>query len=121
MQTFKQADLLINTGLLAVFTIIVLVNPSLLFTSYWIVGAWQLVSMFIHFRKGWFLKKGTRNRYHWTTCIILLVLLLSQLVPPFRLVYFLLLLGFPVLAVIYTTICYDELKELKTSHSFSLR
>ncbi|MDZ4795631.1 MAG: hypothetical protein SGI83_15240 [Bacteroidota bacterium] len=122
MQTFKQADLLINIGLITIFMILIITNPSLVFAAYMVVGCWQLLSMFIHFLQKWFMKKrGARNWYHWITCTLLALVLLSQLITPFLLVFYLLLLGSPVLAIIYTGICYVELKELKRSHSFNLR
>lgn len=122
MKTFKQIDLYINIGMIAGFTIASLINLEILLKAYFIVGGWQILSMITHTLNGWFMKKGgARSFYHWLVMAILLVVLLGQIITPLLIIIFFLLFGSPVLAIFYTKICNDELKELKSRHSLSLK
>ena len=121
MKLFKQADLYINCVLLVILGFLVLMNQLLITKAYFIIGGWQVFSMIIHILNGWFMKKGgARAVYHRTVAIILLMVLISQLWYPFLFIFFFLLIGSPVLAIIYTMICYDELKELEKQRTLSL-
>ncbi len=122
MKIFKQVDLYINISLIAGFTIATLINTEILFKAYFIIGGWQLLSMITHAFSSWFMKKGgARSSYHWLVIVILSVVLLGQIITPLLIIFFLLLFGSPVLAIIYTKICCDELKELKSRRSLSLK
>ena len=85
--------------------------------SYFVVGAWQLVSAGVHLAKGW----GTRqNRpryiYQWTVAVILLLVIIGFLSGLILLWVMagLLFLG-PVLALVYTGICFYELNRMNTT------
>ena len=125
MKTFKELDCGINVGLLVVLTIWTLIHPSLemLITSYCIVGAWQVISMVVHTFSGWFLKRnGARIYYQRFTAIILASIVVGfTVVPYFLFVFYFLLVASPFLAVSYTLICFEELKQLKMAHALNLR
>lgn len=113
MKRFKQLDLLISTGMIAGFLVACIIDTGLIFTAYFVTGGWQVLSMIVHATAGWFTRKGSaRNTYHWTTVIIIALACLTPLVYIFGFIFFLLLFLAPVLAVIYTLICYGELKTL---------
>lgn len=122
MKTFKRTDLLISSSLLVICFIIVLFNSSMLNSACLVIGGWQLTSMLVHITKGWFMKKGgARFVYHYVILVILIVIILSRFVPLLSPVYFILWFGSPVLALIYTRICYDELSLLTMNSSLMLK
>ncbi len=122
MKTIKTIDCWVNIGLMVGSVIAVLVNQTNLLKAYFVVGGWQLLSMITHTINGWFMKKGgARNVFQWVVVSILILVLLSQAITPFLLIFFILLMGSPVLALIYTKICYDELAELGLRHALSLK
>ncbi|OSZ76914.1 hypothetical protein CAP36_10795 [Chitinophagaceae bacterium IBVUCB2] len=76
----------------------------------------------VHGITGWFMKnRGARKVYIYTVAIILSFVLLGQVFTPFLLILFVLLVGSPLLAIIYTHICYMELQELKEREQLSLK
>ncbi len=123
MKMFKLIDLWISAVLIGFFTFVCLFNVEFLFYAYFIVGGWQITSMIVHALSGWFMKKGgARLIYIYTVAIIVLLVLLSLFFEPFFLtILFFLLIGSPILAVVYTHICFKELNELKQRELLSLK
>lgn len=122
MKTIKTIDLYVNIVLMASCSIAILLNQVNLIKTYFVVGGWQVLSMIVHTLNGWFMKKGVARRvFHRTVIVILSIVLLGQVLTPFLFIFFFLLVGSPVLAMIYSKICYDELNEIKTTNSLSLK
>lgn len=123
MRTLKLADFFISTALIITLTCVTLVHPTMIFTSYFIVGGWQLFSMIIHFFNNWFVVKGSvRKAYHQFVLWIFvsffgLALVAYTLFPGIEtiiLVYLYLLLVFaPVMAIFYTILCFMEWQDLR--------
>lgn len=122
MKTFKLIDVWISIILIFGFTFLCLVNIEFLFYAYFITGGWQIISMIVHALTGWFMKKGgARQIYIITVAIILSAALLGFVFEPFLIMFFFLLFGAPILAIIYTHICYTELSKLKTREQLTLK
>lgn len=124
MKKFKQIDAWISVGLISTCAAVTISAGSTLYLiySYFIIGGWQVASMLVHTFNGWFMKKGARSWYHKVTLGILIITPVSYLVPPLAMMILcLLLVVSPVLAITYTSICFDELRELKMAHSLNLK
>ncbi len=109
MKRLKQFELYLNVLLLLGFVISYIISgeKSLLFISYFTVGAVQLISMIGHALT----HELTGNRswrlyYHWLTAILLLL-------TPLGVGLFILLYAAPFMAITYTYICWRELQYLK--------
>lgn len=104
MKTFKQIDFYGQVITIIVLTVLSLVNMDETFVySYFIIGAWQVLSMVIHlFHKQFIPKKSMRLNYTIATGIMVALM--------FTLVFFYVLLFIaPILALYYLYICGDEL------------
>lgn len=111
MRTFKMIDLWVNMVMILVFVIIGLFcNEPTFIVGYFVTGAWQVISMLIHFIKGWFCEKGgVRYNYHWGVVIIMMVTLLCFAIYYLLFLWlFALLFAAPLMAIGYTAICYKE-------------
>ena len=111
MKKFKVYDLWINIILIFGFTIFGLIKFDYSFLiGYCVVGAWQIISMFIHGHYRWFSQKaGRRFIYHNIVFVIFLLITFGFLILP--LLYFILLIllfAAPFMAVYYTLMCYNE-------------
>lgn len=109
MRQFKQIEFYLNIILIASFTISMLVmqKGELLFLSYFIVGAVQVIGMIIHELNRWFTaKKSTRRYYHWIVLILILLF-------PAGFSFWFLLYTAPFFALFYTYICWKELQTVK--------
>jgi hypothetical protein len=111
MKKFKIIDFWISTGLVIAFTIIIILDSSEglvsnpLFTAYFVVGGWQVISMLIHAFKSCFTHKGgARFIYHWITLISVATMPLGS--------FWILLFTAPFMAVYYTGLCYYEVKKM---------
>lgn len=113
MKTYKLIDFYGSLVLIVSCLIYGLIKANeYALLGYFIVGGWQLVSMLVHQLNGWFVAAGSnRRRYHllvfWCLIIaaigmVIYVLLLLEL--------FILLFVAPVMAIYYSTLCYQELK-----------
>jgi hypothetical protein len=119
MKTYKQIDfwgsiILIIGSIAATF----IWSNFIYIIGYFIVGAWQLLSIIVHEINHWFIRKGGNRRlYHKIVLSIFLSLiaglcicLVSSLGYSFVLIILSLLLCIsPILAVCYIIICYNEL------------
>ena len=109
MKLFKQLDLWMNVALILCLGLSALSRMICPFHFYYIVGAWQVFSMIVHGCSGWFMQKGGRRRvFHNTVIIIGVLVVLSNWVEPFLLIFLFLLLFSPIMAIIYTIMCFDE-------------
>ena len=123
METFKRYDLLISIFLITGCTIYSLVKGDFTFIfCYFIVGGWQIISMLVHSTKGWFTRKSSkRYYYHWTVAVIIALGLSAFVISFLLIIYYVMLFMAPLMAVFYTLMCYDEVKELKQRHSLALK
>ena len=132
MKTFKQLDVYINILLLAVFMIWFIFNQGIWVVAYFVTGAWQVVSMIAHQSAGWFIKKGSsRNIHHLISviCICSMVFgylsfavpLLDALSALGFVIFFIMAILAPILAINYAVICYREVQLLKQNHALSLK
>lgn len=109
MKKFKIYDAWISTGLIISFTSLFFLDAkgafAVLFSGYFVVGAWQVISMLVHvFNKRTLPVSRLRSGYH----LIALVAVATMPVGSF----FLLLYVAPVMAVFYTWLCFSEVKKL---------
>lgn len=111
MKTFKKYDFWIQVSLLISFLVASLIRMDETFVvGYFVVGAWQLISMLIHFFNNWFNEKGTvRYYYHWTTFILVACMLIGCIIYYFFVVFVPLLFFAPFMALFYAWLCYKEL------------
>ncbi|UEG50333.1 hypothetical protein LK994_02440 [Ferruginibacter lapsinanis] len=103
MKKFKTIDIYISIVLIVFFLILSLIKRnSTFFVGYFVVGAWQVISMIVHVVKKWFTQKGgVRFVYHWITLISLVTIPIGS--------FWILLFTAPFMAVFYTWICYKEI------------
>ncbi|MBS1654946.1 MAG: hypothetical protein JSU05_08885 [Bacteroidetes bacterium] len=115
MKTFKIADLSVSILLILFFATAFFSHWNIApFAGYFIVGGWQVISMLVHFIKGWFIQKGNpKDVYQIIVLITFLIALLGLFITPllFMLLYFLLVAA-PVMAIIYSAICYAEIRSV---------
>lgn len=112
MKTFKKIDCWINLLLIVFFFIYSLIklDDSFIY-GYFIVGGWQILSMLVHVFTGNFTSKPySRYYYHGLIIFLLIVLLIGWFLNPLAFVVLIgLLFAAPIMAVIYSIICYNEL------------
>jgi hypothetical protein len=116
VKKFKQADIIISITLITVFLIISLIKKNQTFIrGYFVTGGWQVISMLVHVAKGWFTANGSgRVIYHWVVFVIISMGLLAFAIPAFFFIYYFMFFAAPFMAIIYTLICYFELKKINT-------
>jgi hypothetical protein len=103
MRVFKLIDAFISAALIIFFLIDYINHPlfDTLIQGYYIVGAWQTISMIIHALGRWLTRKySCRYMYHWVTFISLVTFPLGSL--------WILLFTAPFMAVFYTILCFRE-------------
>lgn len=102
MKKFKTIDLFINISLIIGFAVYWLINQDdSFFLAYFIVGAWQVISMLFHsYNKCFTYKKGSRYIYHRVTLVSLVTMPLGS--------FWILLYTAPLMAIYYTYLCYHE-------------
>jgi hypothetical protein len=115
MKFLKQTDLAISIILITGFSAWYIYNQEILFTAYFITGGWQVLSMIVHEVMGWFTGKGSGRRvYHLISGVIILLGVLAPFIYIFFFIYLIMLFAAPVMAVIYSFICYNEIKSLQS-------
>lgn len=118
MKTLKAADLLMQVLLVVAGTINAVVpNPLVpIIYAYFVVGAWQLTSLFIHLiAQPWWMNLRARGYYlkaiAWAVLVGLICLLFLSTVPELMLLYLSGSLIFSaLLAIWYIRIGWDEWK-----------
>jgi hypothetical protein len=120
MKTYKQIDFWGSVILINGFIIASFIRMDATFIiGYFVVGAWQLVSIIVHGVKQWFTRKGN-SRLIYQHLIIVLACALTGAFVIFlaahevggiflMVILFALLITAPFLAISYTVICYNEL------------
>ncbi len=111
MKKFKQIDLTISCLLITGFIIAGLINRDTTFIiGYFVVGAWQVISMIVHAINKWFTERGSaRFYYHWIVLSIFILTGLSFLVQTITIfIMYGMLFAAPFMALYYTWLCYRE-------------
>jgi hypothetical protein len=103
MKQIKTIDLFINISLIAGFAIYWIVRQDSSFMlAYFVVGAWQVISMLFHLYNRCFTYKGSsRTIYNWIALISIITMPLGS--------FWILLFTAPFMAVYYTYMCYYEI------------
>ena len=112
MKKFKQIDLFLSIALIIASLVYGILSTDFKFIAgYFVVGGWQIISMLVHQVNHWFTGKGSsRLLYHNTVAVLIAATVVSLLVPLFTVaLLFLMLFATPVMAIMYSLICYDEL------------
>jgi len=102
MKRFKTLDLFINIALITGFSIYCLISwDNSILIAYFVVGAWQVISMIIHvYNRCFTYKGGKRFVYHWITFISVITMPMGSV--------WILAFTAPFMAVYYTCLCYHE-------------
>jgi uncharacterized membrane protein len=111
MKRVKKIDFEINAALIVLSVVFAFLAKGAAFlVGYFVVGTWQIISITIHYYKGWFCDKGTKRRNYQTTVIIVLIsVVMGFIIKPILVVIaFTLLFLAPAMAVYYAIICYEE-------------
>jgi len=110
MKKFKVIDFWISAGLIIASAIIGILEGFEDFLSnyflmgYFVVGAWQVISMLVHaFYKCFTKRGGARYIYHWITFISVVTMPGS---------FWVLLYIAPFMAVYYAGLCYAEVRKM---------
>lgn len=111
MKKFKLYDTWISIIMIAVFTIVSVIRMDGTFIAgYFTIGAWQVISMLVHYFNKWFTESpGPRRLYHRFMLILVVAAVIGICIPIIG--YFILmvlLFAAPVLAIVYTCICHNE-------------
>ena len=117
MKRFKQTDAWISVFMIIGFPLMgIITRNEYYFTGYFFVGGWQLISMFVHFYSGWFMSKGgKRNLYHRVVLAVLCIWGISfAYAPALLLLLYAMLIAGPIMAIIYTSICFIELRAMES-------
>jgi hypothetical protein len=106
MKTFKIIDVWTSIGLIISFMALIIydarefdVMNNLIFTGYFVVGGWQVISMLVHAITRTF-NYGARYVYHWITLIAVATMPVGS--------FWILLFAAPFMALYYTWICWRE-------------
>lgn len=116
MKLFKQIDLAISIMMITGFLVYIVItkNSNTIFTAYFVVGGWQVLSMIVHEIGGWFTRTGgTRRIYHWVSLTVIVMGCLTPVINAFFFIFYIMAFAAPLMAVIYTAICFNEVKFLK--------
>lgn len=116
MKIFKQTELALTIILCAALITLLFVNGffEVAYVVYIIAGAIQFISLFVHFKTGWFSNHLLRNIYYFTFLLSALLaitntgLMISFFTSPFML-------------LIYTFICYKEIQILRLKEFVHLK
>jgi hypothetical protein len=112
MKIFKITDICVSLGLLIIFTVRFYSEDRLiwLFESYFILGAWQTISMLIHAINNWHTRKwSTRYTYHWIAFVSIITLPVGS--------YWILAFIAPFMAIFYTGLCFVEVRKYEVRPS----
>ena len=111
MKQLKIIDFWVSFGLIISYFIIFVIEPKMplinngyLIQGYFVVGSWQVISMFIHIlNRNNFVLSPVRKIYNWITIICIATM------PMGFLMFAILLYTAPFMAIFYTSICGVEL------------
>jgi hypothetical protein len=109
MKTFKLTDFYIQVIVIAMSLLLTLTGVLNFYTSYFIVGSFQLSSMLIHEITRSFIAKGSARRlYQNVVYFIVGCMLITPLINAFAIIFFPMAFLAPFMAVYYTGLCYKE-------------
>jgi hypothetical protein len=111
MKIFKILDVYISITLMLTALMLLPFDGTYAFVcGYFILGSWHCVSMLVHAIKGWFVtKQFARINYHWTVAVVIVFAGLALLIKSLMMVLMVvMLIAGPIMAIIYTSICYKE-------------
>jgi len=110
LKTFKIFDVLAQLLIIVVFLVgSFWANQQWMLTGYFVVGSWQVLSMLIHQINKWHLQKGSRRwYYHIIATTILIIIITAIIIPSLFMVWFIMLVAAPIMALFYAFICYRE-------------
>lgn len=103
MRTFKWIDAGLSTVLIIYFMADYTIAQSTerLIFSYFIIGAWQSISMIIHAWNKWYTRKySVRHIYHWIAFVSVVTMPIGSI--------WILFFTAPFMAIFYTTLCFHE-------------
>jgi hypothetical protein len=111
MKTFKWIDFYGSSFLIVAALVYGLIAGELQFLAgYFVVGAWQILSMLVHVWTGWFGENKKRIRYHRIVIGCLVTALVGIFVYPFLwFAALVLLFAAPIMAIYYCILCFDEI------------
>jgi hypothetical protein len=117
MKEFKQIDWLISVLLIVIFLVMGFIHSIWFLYGYFIVGGWQVISMIVHELAGWFVIRGSLRRSYHVIVLVIMILGCSFIIyEPLAfisyLLCFIMLFAAPVMALFYTSLCYNEWKSL---------
>jgi heme/copper-type cytochrome/quinol oxidase subunit 4 len=106
MKKFKIIDLWVSIIFITGFAIVTIINrDSTFMLGYFVVGAWQVISMLVHvYYHSFTEKKSSRRTYHWITFISLITMPIGS--------FWILLYTAPFMAVFYTGLCFYEVRKM---------
>jgi hypothetical protein len=116
MKNFKQIDNWISTLLMVAALLTSLIRRDESFILwYFIVGAWQIISMLTHVYTGMVPKHSARAIYHSIVVVTLILAIIGVLVHYILYaVLMILLFAAPFMAIYYTILGFDESKKWYT-------
>lgn len=116
MKNFKQIDNWISTLLMVAALLTSLIRRDESFILwYFIVGAWQIISMLTHVYTGMVPKHSARAIYHSIVVVTLILAIIGVLVHYILYaVLMILLFAAPFMALFYTLLGFDESKKWYT-------
>ena len=111
MKKFKQIDLAGQLILIASFVLVsIFSSPAYIFTGYFIVGLWQIISMVVHKVNDWNMQQVPRRYYHKISLVtVVLILLAFTIGGYFFVTLYIMLFAAPLMAVFYTSLCFREI------------
>lgn len=117
MRSFKKIDCVIQGVLIVLGLVMGLssrqgLDDTAFFAGYFLVGGWQLISVFIHFFYEAPYKKIMRKIYLITLGVVIIALLVSIPTDGIIVTLFGLLFFSPVMAVYYLITCINETQQL---------
>lgn len=111
-QRYRIADLIIQLAMLLTWLIVVVKNYEFALNMYFIVGGWFLVSLVIHR----LIDKDKDSAYNIFLVIVAGIIasfvLSITVASTFFIVLYILFFGAPVMALLYTYVCFTEIRKL---------
>jgi hypothetical protein len=111
MKRIKQIDLYGQLVIISGFVVATLLweNASFII-GYFVVGLWQVISMLMHYLKGWNMRRGgKRYIYLYISAFTILLLAGAFILPRYLfIIFYIMLFAAPFMAIYYTIICYME-------------
>ncbi len=111
MKQFKIIDFWLSVILIILSIVVAFIEKGdTFFTCYFVVGGWHVISMLVHYFKGWFCEKGNSRYIYQSIVAFILFMGAAGLIIGTILIILLYILLFaaPFMALYYTYLCYKE-------------